>query len=156
MQQLVRHPIVLFVISFALMSIAARLGSRTLRSRIQIDEDARDDFKIVQSATLTLLALVIGFGLSMAVGRYDQRKNLEEEEANAIGTEFIRADLLAEGEAAMIRSLLVQHLALRGCGVWPFIEQALQLHPRLIIDPKVNSHTRSVGGSHANGTTLPL
>jgi hypothetical protein len=29
----------------------------------------------------------------MAVGRYDQRKNYEEEEANAIGTEFVRAEL---------------------------------------------------------------
>jgi len=113
MQQLVRHPFVLFVISFVLMSIAARLGSRTLRSRIQIDEDTLDDFKIVQSATLTLLALVIGFSLSMAVGRYDQRKNLEEEEANAIGTEFVRAELLADAEAAVVRSLLVQYLALR-------------------------------------------
>src|SRR3569623_439770 len=113
MQQLVRHPFVLFVISFVLMSIAARLGSRTLRSRIQIDEDTRDDFKIVQSATLTLHALVIGFSLSMAVGRYDQRKNLEEEEANAIGTEFVRAELLADAEAAVVRSLLVQYLALR-------------------------------------------
>ncbi|TDY20531.1 hypothetical protein B0G81_0694 [Paraburkholderia sp. BL6665CI2N2] len=113
MQQLVRHPIILFVVSFVLMSMAAWIGSRFLRSRMPIDEDTRDDFKLVQSATLTLLALVIGFSLSMAVGRYDQRKNLEEEEANAIGTEFIRADLLASSEAAEIRSLLAQYLMMR-------------------------------------------
>jgi hypothetical protein len=43
---------------------------------------------------LTLLALIIGFSFSMAVSRYDQRKSYEEAEANAIGTEYARADLL--------------------------------------------------------------
>jgi hypothetical protein len=47
-----------------------------------------------QAATSTLLALVIGFTFSMAVTRYDQRKTLEETEANATGTEyFARASL---------------------------------------------------------------
>jgi hypothetical protein len=43
---------------------------------------------------MTLLALIIGFTFSMAVSRYDQRRTLEEAEANAIGTEYLRADLL--------------------------------------------------------------
>lgn len=113
MQQLIRHPIILAVVAFFLMSAAAWLGSTVLRSRAEISEDTRDDFKVVQSATLTLLALVIGFSLSMAVGRYDQRKNYEEEEANAIGTEFVRADLLPANAAAAIRADLAQYLELR-------------------------------------------
>jgi hypothetical protein len=48
---------------------------------------------------LTLLALIIGFSFSMAVTRYDQRKNTEQE-ANAIGTEYVRADLLSPVDAA--------------------------------------------------------
>ena len=36
----------------------------------------------------------------MATTRYDQRKNLEEEEANAIGTEYVRVDLLPADAAA--------------------------------------------------------
>jgi hypothetical protein len=40
----------------------------------------------VLTATLTLLALIVGFTFSMAVSRYDLRKNYEEAEANAIGT----------------------------------------------------------------------
>jgi hypothetical protein len=47
------------------------------------------------------------------VGRYDQRKNYEEEEANAIGTEYLRADLLPASEAAAIRSDLAPYLELR-------------------------------------------
>jgi hypothetical protein len=46
----------------------------------------------------------------MAIGRYDQRKNLEEEEANAIGTEYARADLLPAPESDNLRRLLRQYL----------------------------------------------
>jgi hypothetical protein len=42
----------------------------------------------------------------MAVTRYDQRKNYEEAEANAIGTEYVRADLLPTEDAAKVRDLL--------------------------------------------------
>jgi hypothetical protein len=40
------------------------------------------------------------------VSRYDPRKNYEEAEANAIGTEFLRADLLLAEDAANTRRLL--------------------------------------------------
>jgi len=40
------------------------------------------------------LALIIGFTFSMAIDRHDNRETLEEGEANAIGTEYLRADLL--------------------------------------------------------------
>src|SRR5204862_4808894 len=63
--------------------------------------------------TLTLLGLIIGFTFSMAVGRYDQRKNYEAEEANAIGTEYVRADLLPAPEAATVRKLLADYVAQR-------------------------------------------
>ena len=69
-------------------------------------EEERDDFGIILSATLTLLGLLIGFSFSMAISRYDQRKNYEEAEANAIGTEYVRADLLPPGDRARVRELL--------------------------------------------------
>ena len=61
----------------------------------------------------TLLGLIIGFTFSMALTRYDQRKNYEEEEANAIGTEYVRADLLPQAEATRVRELLVSYLEQR-------------------------------------------
>jgi hypothetical protein len=61
-------------------------------------------------AVLTLLALIIGFSVSMASSRYDQRKSLEEAEANAIGTEIMRADLLPPADAAKIQALLGGYL----------------------------------------------
>ena len=46
----------------------------------------------------------------MAVSRYDQRKNYEEAEVNAIGTEFLRADLFPTETANRVRQLLRQYV----------------------------------------------
>jgi hypothetical protein len=113
MEQLASHPILFFVVSFVVMTFSGWVGFAILRRKQPLDGETRDDFGLVQSATLTLLALVIGFSLSMAVGRYDQRKNYEEDEANAIGTEFLRADLLPAAQAQMVRTLLPRYLAQR-------------------------------------------
>jgi hypothetical protein len=113
MTEFTNHPLFFFVVSLVLMSLSAWFGVTRLRRSKPIDDDARDDFGVVQSATLTLLALVIGFSLSMAVGRYDQRKNYEEEEANAIGTEYLRANLLPDSEAVAVRALLAKYLEQR-------------------------------------------
>ena len=84
-----------------------------LGHRRPLKEDQREDFGLVQTATLTLLGLIIGFSFSMATGRYDLRKNYEEAEANAIGTEYVRADLLPAQDAAKIRGQLGKYLGLR-------------------------------------------
>jgi hypothetical protein len=44
------------------------------------------------------------------VARYDQRKNYEEAEANAIGTEYVRADFLPPEGAARVRELLRRYV----------------------------------------------
>ena len=75
-----------------------------------IKADDQSELNIVQTAALTLLGLIVGFSFSMAVTRYDQRKNLEEAEANAIGTEYVRADLMPESAAAAARGLLKRYL----------------------------------------------
>jgi hypothetical protein len=67
----------------------------------------------VEGAILTLLGLIIGFTFSMATTRYDQRKNLEEEEANAIGTEYVRVDFLPAEDAARVKELLRRYTELR-------------------------------------------
>lgn len=92
------------------MCLAAQFGFSLLRKWRPLDEEAREEFGVIQAATLTLLGLIIGFSFSMAVGRYDQRKNLEAAEANAIGTEFVRADLLPQADAAKVRVLLKRYL----------------------------------------------
>jgi hypothetical protein len=75
-----------------------------------MEEGERQDFDVVLAATLTLLGLIIGFSFSMVITRYDQRKNYEEEEANAIGTEYVRADLLPAADTGTVKDLLKQYL----------------------------------------------
>src|SRR5262249_14180434 len=92
---------------------AAYVGDLVRRKIRPFEEDERADFAVVLTAALTLLGLIIGFSFAMAVSRYDQRKNFEEAEANAIGTEYVRADLLPAEDAAKVRDLLRKYVAQR-------------------------------------------
>ncbi len=94
------------------MWLAAQLGA-SLRRRHPLKDDLREDFGLVETATLTLLGLIIGFSFSMSTTRYDLRKNYEEAEANAIGTEYVRAGLLPAGNGAVVRTQLGKYLELR-------------------------------------------
>jgi hypothetical protein len=111
--RLTDYPLLVLVVSFAVLLFSITTGSALLKRWQTPDQKSRDNLSLVLSATLTLLGLIIGFTFSMAVGRYDQRKNLEEEEANAIGTEYLRADLLPEAEAKKVRALLRDYLSQR-------------------------------------------
>ena len=103
-------PYLFFVLSFAILWLSIHIG-RALRNRVpSLKEEDRDDLGLVLNASLTLLALLIGFSFSMAVSRYDLRKNYEEAEANAIGTEYARTDLLPPDDAPKVRRLLKNYL----------------------------------------------
>jgi len=108
------YPLMILVISFLLLWLATWIGARVIhKRRTSVDEDLRTDFGVVEAAALTLLGLIIGFSFSMATGRYDLRKNYEEAEANAIGTEYVRTDLLPTDEASRVKTLLRQYTAQR-------------------------------------------
>lgn len=109
---MLRYPIISSLIWFVLLFLATRLGA-WLRQVRPLSSEEREDFSMVQTATLTLLGLIIGFSFSMATARYDLRKNYEEEEANAIGTEYVRTGLLPAADGATIRGQLKQYLGLR-------------------------------------------
>src|ERR1700744_3001082 len=110
MGELVDRPGLLLVVSFVGFLLAALLGVVAQRVWSPVGAGDQNELTIVQTAALTLLGLIVGFSFSMAVSRYDQRKNLEEAEANAIGTEYARADLMPEGAAAEARGLLKRYL----------------------------------------------
>src|SRR5208283_4170623 len=104
------YPALVFVLSFFGLSLSALIGASFLRRQRKLEEDVRQDFGLILAAALTLLGLIIGFSFSMAMSRYDQRKNYEAAEANAIGTEYVRADLLPASDAAKVRALLRNYL----------------------------------------------
>jgi hypothetical protein len=107
------QPYLLFLMAVAVQWGAAYVGDLMRRRLATPSDDKWADLDLVRAATLTLLGLIIGFSFQMAVTRYDQRKNYEREEANAIGTEFLRADLLPADDAAKVRTLLARYVELR-------------------------------------------
>ncbi len=107
------YPTVICALMLVSLWACARLGVFLRKRRVTDDESHKDEYGIVLSATLTLLGLLIGFSFSMAIGRYEQRKDYEEEEANAIGTEYIRVDLLSDPVRAKLKAELARYLDLR-------------------------------------------
>jgi hypothetical protein len=105
-----RHPYFLLLVTFFALWGAARIGLAFRKKHHGPEDEDTEDFTFIVGATLTLLGLIIGFTFSMAVSRYDQRKNFEEQEANAIGTEYVRVDALPASDAAKIRELLKMYL----------------------------------------------
>jgi hypothetical protein len=110
MNQIMRQSYLVLAISLVVLWLSVQIGVFFRRRRMSLGANEREDFGIIMAAILTLLGLIIGFSFSMAISRYDQRKNLEETEANAIGTEYVRADFLPGADAANVRALLRNYL----------------------------------------------
>jgi hypothetical protein len=105
------YPFLILVLTFFAFWTSAWAGDYVRKRRRNPEKaDDHEDFALLLGSTLTLLALIIGFTFSMAVNRYDQRKNYEEQEANAIGTEYVRADILPAADAARVRAMLISYL----------------------------------------------
>jgi hypothetical protein len=107
------YPAILSILTLLLLSTAAWIGAQARKRRTRDEEMDKDEYGVVLGATLTLLGLLIGFSFSMAISRYDQRKDYEEEEANAIGTEYQRAELLPDAARSVVQAQLVEYLDLR-------------------------------------------
>lgn len=74
------------------IALGVRLGA-WLRGR---HPERHGSIGIIQGALFGLIGLLLAFGLSMAVGRYEHRRAAMVDEANAIGTVALRAELLVE------------------------------------------------------------
>jgi len=126
MNVVTNSPSYVFVFSLIALWFSAWIGWWFRRRQGTLDAELREDFGFILAATLTLLGLIIGFSFSMATSRYDLRKNYEEAEANAIGTEYVRADLLPAADAARVRVLLSDYLDQRVLFYLAHDEQELQ------------------------------
>ncbi|MDI9271823.1 hypothetical protein [Stenotrophomonas sp. PFBMAA-4] len=92
--------ILLFLALLAARELGAFVGMR-LRTTGETDDDA-----FAMTTVLGLLALLIGFTFSIALQRYDARRALVVEEANAIGTTWLRLALLPAEDQPRLRGLL--------------------------------------------------
>ncbi len=76
------------------------------------DSPAAGQIGAVQGATLGLLGLLLGFSFAGAASRFLEKQDLIVSEANAIGTAYLRADVLHEPHRSLLReqlALYVQH-----------------------------------------------
>jgi hypothetical protein len=97
--------IVVFAVVVGFTLIGVVLGRR-LRDR---GEDLHESLGVVQGALLGLVALVLAFGLTMAVGRYEARRSAVVDESNAISTTYLRAQMLPEPVRSKSMQLLRQY-----------------------------------------------
>jgi hypothetical protein len=104
-----------FGAAFLLSTLAvSELGLRLGRwYEPRFDDPGRSEVSTIQSGVLGILALLLGFSFAMAVSRYDLRKQLVVEEANAIGTTHLRTRTLPDPEGRELRALLERYVSLR-------------------------------------------
>jgi hypothetical protein len=74
-------------------TVTGLLVGRAIAARSQ---HLREPIGVLQGALVGFMGLVLAFGLSLAVGRYESRRADVVNEANAIGTTYLRAQTLAE------------------------------------------------------------
>jgi hypothetical protein len=108
--RLLDYPALVFALSFSALWFSVRVGVSFLSRKRPLERDIYDDFSTILVSTLTLNGLIIGFTFSMAMSRYELRKSYEVLEANAIRTEYLRANLLSAADATKVQSLLRNYL----------------------------------------------
>lgn len=96
----------LFVWTSAIVVGAVLIGMAIGRRRASKPDADHESIGVVQGALLGLVGLLLAFGLSMSVGRYDSRRSIVVDEANAIGTTYLRAQLLDEPERSESMAVL--------------------------------------------------
>jgi hypothetical protein len=87
-----------------------RLGRK---AQTTINEGTRSEISTLQGAMLGLLALLLGFTFAMSMSRFEARKQVVLDESNAIGTTFLRAQLLPQPPRREISDLLRQYVEVR-------------------------------------------
>lgn len=102
------------VLLWLLMMVAVEAGLRLgRRTGNRLDDQQQEQIGTVQASIIGMLALMLGFTFSMALGRYDSRSDAVVDEANAIGTTWLRTALLAEPARSESRALLREYVAVR-------------------------------------------
>ncbi len=102
--------VVTAVLLLALAEAGFRLGVRLDDER---DKARKIQIGGIQGAVLGMLGLLLGFTFGMALDRYEERRGLVVQEANAVGTTYLRALLLPDAHQVPVKYLLRRYV-----GVW--------------------------------------
>lgn len=100
-----------YIGTMVLFLLTAEMGFR-LGKRLRLSGEDEGEGTTL-GGLLALLGLLLGFTFAMAGNRYDNRRQLLLDEANAIGTAYLRADLLPDPLKSEIRNLFRAYVDLR-------------------------------------------
>jgi len=95
------------------MLLFLELGHRWGRRRINEDSTARVGLGGIEAAVYSLFGLLIAFTFSGAATRFDERRMMIVDEANAIGTAYMRLDLLPDQNRTAMQELFRRYLTAR-------------------------------------------
>ncbi|MDR3619348.1 MAG: hypothetical protein P4L85_08355 [Paludisphaera borealis] len=141
-------------VAVVVLSIEGGFRLGRYRRRYSESEDRPPVGEMV-AATLGLLAFFLAFTFGLASTRFDVRRDLVIDEANAIGTTYLRAALLPEPHRTEVRSLLREYADVRLAAVQPgklnqSIGRSVELHARLW------AHATAVGEKNPNSIVVGL
>jgi hypothetical protein len=108
------HPLLLSFGVLALLIANVEAGFRlAITTGVTVDEGRREQARSSRDVLGILLSLLLGFTLAMALPRFDLRRQLVMEEANAIGTTSLRVGVLPEAQRKEVRALLLEYVQAR-------------------------------------------
>jgi hypothetical protein len=114
MEFLLNHPILLALLTAFLLSGAIEAGYQTaVRFRIQEDTNRKEQMVAIRDGLFILVGLLFGFTLALAAPRFAERRSLLIDEANAIGTAYLRAGTLPQPNRDRAQQLLRQYVDTR-------------------------------------------
>lgn len=113
MGKLADYEYLTFAVTLGVLWLAVEAGAWLARRTGPRRKFERGYLGQVTGASITILALIIGFSFSAALERYNQRKNFEQDEASAISSEYSLAAFLPQADAAQVRALLSEYIQLR-------------------------------------------
>src|SRR5262245_44350538 len=98
---------------FLAMVVCLEIGYRLGRRRIRTDVAAQEGIGAIEAATFALRGVLRGFAFSGALERFDTKRSLVVQEANAIGTAYLRLDLAPAPDQPALRQLFREYLDAR-------------------------------------------
>ncbi len=99
---------------FVALLVAAEAGFRLgRRTRADTGDAIRSQIGTIEGGILGLLGLLLGFTFSMAVSRFDTRKRMAVDEANAIGTASLRGQMLPQPHRTEVADLFRRYVDVR-------------------------------------------
>ncbi|MCM2330407.1 MAG: DUF4239 domain-containing protein [Pseudomonas sagittaria] len=102
--------VVFFVVTVLLVVMAIEVGYRLgFAVHKSSEEEKESPASAIAGATMGLLAFILAFTFAIVADRYDTRKALVREDANAIRTAFLRADFLPESDREKAAGLLATY-----------------------------------------------